>query len=161
VTEDVDEFGTLFEAHAGDAFRLALVVAGGERPLAEDAVAEAFAATLPRWRAGTVDDLGPYVRTAVVRQLTGVFRRRRTERAFLARPAAPVGAARFEDSVVASDALWSALRQLPPKQRAAVALFYLEDQPVDEVARMMGVSVGTAKAHMSRGRDRLRELLHD
>jgi DNA-directed RNA polymerase specialized sigma24 family protein len=40
-------------------------------------------------------------------------------------------------------------------------LFYLQDLPVDDVAEAMGTSTGTAKAHLSRGRDRLRELLDD
>ena len=33
--------------------------------------------------------------------------------------------------------------------------------PVEEVASAMGTSVGTAKAHLSRGRDRLRTLLEE
>jgi RNA polymerase sigma factor (sigma-70 family) len=153
-----DAYGSLFAVHQGAAFRLALVVAGGDRALAEDAVSEAFIRTLPRWQAGQVDDFGPYLRRAVVRQLLGTFRRRGYERGLTTVPAAGDDG-RFEDGVVTSQVLWAALRQLPPRQRAALALFYLQDQPLDEVARAMGTSVGTAKAHLSRGRDKLRELL--
>ena len=38
------------------------------------------------------------------------------------------------------------------QQRAAVALFYLEDRPVDEVAQLLGVSTSTAKQHLFRAR---------
>ena len=35
-------------------------------------------------------------------------------------------------------ALVAAIRSLPPQQRAVVALFYLEDRPMDEVADLIG-----------------------
>ena len=57
------------------------------------------------------------------------------------------------------DRLLQALATLPLKQRTAVVLFYYEDRPLEDVADVMGTTVGTAKAHLSRGRDRLRDLL--
>jgi RNA polymerase sigma-70 factor (ECF subfamily) len=52
-----------------------------------------------------------------------------------------------------------AVASLSAQQRAAVALFYLEDRPVDEVAQLLGVSTSTAKQHLHRARARLGELL--
>jgi RNA polymerase sigma factor (sigma-70 family) len=52
-----------------------------------------------------------------------------------------------------------AIGQLPASQRAAVALFYLEDRPVSEVAEVLGCSETTAKVHLYRARKRLAELL--
>ena len=52
-----------------------------------------------------------------------------------------------------------AVASLPAQQRAAVALFYLEDRPVDEVAHLLGVSASTAKQHLHRARIRLAEVL--
>jgi RNA polymerase sigma factor (sigma-70 family) len=52
-----------------------------------------------------------------------------------------------------------AIGQLPASQRAAVALFYLEDRPVSEVAQVLGCSETTAKVHLHRARKRLAELL--
>jgi len=54
-----------------------------------------------------------------------------------------------------------AVRQLPPSQRAAVSLFYLEDRPVTEVAEILSCSEVTAKVHLHRARKRLAELLAD
>lgn len=52
-----------------------------------------------------------------------------------------------------------AIRELPSSQRAAVALFYLEDRPVSEVAEILACSEMTAKVHLHRARKRLAELL--
>jgi RNA polymerase sigma-70 factor (ECF subfamily) len=48
------------------------------------------------------------------------------------------------------------LEGLPEKERSAIALFYLEDLSVQEVARAMGATKGTVKSWLSRGRGRLR-----
>ena len=55
--------------------------------------------------------------------------------------------------------LLAAVAALPPRQRAAVALYYLEDRPVDEIADLMEVSVSTVKQHLFQARGRLGELL--
>ena|SRR5947209_6244338 len=153
-----DSFEELFQTHKGYAYRLALLLCGGETATAEDAVSEAFAQVLPRWQAGGIDDFGAYVRRAVVNQVKRTFLRRglqrRSEALIALQPAYGP-----EDQVVRRQLLWGALRSLAPKQRTAVVLHYYEALPIDEVAYVMGTSVGTAKSHLSRGRDRLRELL--
>jgi RNA polymerase sigma factor (sigma-70 family) len=55
--------------------------------------------------------------------------------------------------------LWAAVRGLPPKQRAAVALRYAGDLPHREVAAVMGVSEEAARRSVSDGLKRLREVL--
>ena len=50
------------------------------------------------------------------------------------------------------------LGQLPPRQREAVFLRVVADLSEDEVARLMGCSVGSVKVHKKRGLDRLRAL---
>jgi RNA polymerase sigma-70 factor (sigma-E family) len=45
-----------------------------------------------------------------------------------------------------------ALKRLPRRQRAAVALAYLEDQSVTDIAEVLGCSVSAAKTHLARGR---------
>jgi RNA polymerase sigma factor (sigma-70 family) len=52
-----------------------------------------------------------------------------------------------------------AIGRLPASQRAAVALFYLEDRPVSEVAELLSCSETTAKVHLHRARKRLAEIL--
>jgi RNA polymerase sigma-70 factor (ECF subfamily) len=50
------------------------------------------------------------------------------------------------------------LQELSKDQREALALFYLRELSVEEIARALGAPVGTIKARLSRGRERLREL---
>ncbi|MDQ6617576.1 MAG: sigma-70 family RNA polymerase sigma factor [Actinomycetota bacterium] len=132
----------------------------GEPALAEDAVSDAFVAVYRPWREGRVVDFGPYLRTAVIRNIHGVFRRRLRERREERRwRVEPHPGAAFEADTAESDVLGRALAQLPTRQRAAVVLRYYEDLSEADTARLMGTSVGTVKAHASRGLARLRPLL--
>jgi RNA polymerase sigma factor (sigma-70 family) len=51
------------------------------------------------------------------------------------------------------------IRRLPGSQRAAIVLHYYEDRPVADVAAILGCSEPTARVHLHRGRERLRQLL--
>jgi RNA polymerase sigma factor (sigma-70 family) len=55
----------------------------------------------------------------------------------------------------------AALRGLSTRQRAAVALAYLEDMPVEEIASALGCAVSTAKTHLARGRETLQRAAAD
>lgn len=50
------------------------------------------------------------------------------------------------------------LRELPEKQRIALALFYLQELSVAEIAAIMHAPTGTVKAWLARGRTALRAL---
>ena len=47
---------------------------------------------------------------------------------------------------------WRSVRALPPRQAQAVALFYLEDFSVRDIAAVLDCSEGTVKTHLSRAR---------
>jgi len=53
------------------------------------------------------------------------------------------------------------LNILPPAQRAAVVLYDIEGLSYKEAAQVMGVSLGTMKSRLSRGRARLREYFFE
>jgi len=55
--------------------------------------------------------------------------------------------------------LRSAIRTLPPDQRAAIALFHFEEMSVAEVAVALDVPVGTVKTRLMHGRRKLRAAL--
>ena len=57
--------------------------------------------------------------------------------------------------------LWEAVCALPPDRRAAVTLFYYEDMPEREIAKVLGVPLGTVKSRLSRARKQLKEMLCD
>jgi RNA polymerase sigma factor (sigma-70 family) len=54
-----------------------------------------------------------------------------------------------------------ALRGLAPRYREALVLRYWMSLPEKEISRLMGVSPGTVKSHLSRGLDALRWLLEE
>lgn len=55
--------------------------------------------------------------------------------------------------------LYLALRTLPPKERSAITLFYLNGYNIKEIAAITEVSEDAVKKQLSRGRDKLREQL--
>ena len=58
-------------------------------------------------------------------------------------------------------AVIEALRTLPAGQREVLALHYLADQSVSDVAELLGVAEGTVKTRLMRGREALAALLSE
>src|SRR6185312_16919028 len=54
------------------------------------------------------------------------------------------------------DGLWSQVRELPPKQRTALALRYVADAGYDEIATVMGTSQDAARRNVHEALKRLR-----
>src|SRR4029077_8051506 len=52
-----------------------------------------------------------------------------------------------------------ALARLPNEQREIVLLVGLEGMTYEDVAQILGVPIGTVRSRLSRGRERLRELI--
>ena len=55
--------------------------------------------------------------------------------------------------------LWAATRRLPRRQQAVLVLRYYEDLSEAEIARVLGLPVGTVKTLARRGLARLRRSL--
>ncbi|MEU7852417.1 SigE family RNA polymerase sigma factor [Nonomuraea sp. NPDC049141] len=62
----------------------------------------------------------------------------------------------FETSVAERSALWVAVGDLPPRQRAVLVLRYFEDLTPQQVADALGCSEGSVKKQLSRALARLR-----
>jgi len=153
---DEDRFAELVAAEHDRALRLAVLLTG-DRTAAEDAVAEAFARTYERWRAGRVDAVGPYVRRAVVNQVKNQRRSIARLRTFEQRRGGDDrGATALGDRVADTDAVVRWLSRLPYRQRAALVLRFYEDCTEQEVAQALGCRPGTAKSLVSRGLAALR-----
>ncbi len=63
------------------------------------------------------------------------------------------------DAGYAYQDLYLALTTLPPKERSAIALFYLNDCSVKEIAKMTDTNEGAVKMQLTRGRDKLKSRL--
>nr|WP_091552673.1 sigma-70 family RNA polymerase sigma factor [Micromonospora pattaloongensis] len=129
----------------------------GDLGEAQEAVQEAFTRALaaPRRFAG-LDNPEAWLRRVAVNVARSRHRRRRVLDALLRRIGPPPVVA---DTAPEHLALLAALRRLPEGQRHALALHYLVDLPVEEVAQTLAVSVGTVKSRLSRGRQALALLL--
>jgi RNA polymerase sigma factor (sigma-70 family) len=58
-------------------------------------------------------------------------------------------------------ALWQAVRDLPPRMRAAIGLRYYLDLPVETVAEVLDVSPNTIKTQLKSALTHLRTALAD
>jgi RNA polymerase sigma-70 factor (ECF subfamily) len=126
---------------------------------AEDLAQEAFMAAHRDWeRIGLYDKPGAWVRRVVANLSVSAFRRRTAEAKALAR----IAFGREDplpDLAVGDAEFWAAIRALPRRQTQVVALYYLEDRSVVEVAEILDVTPGTVKRHLHDGRRALAKRL--
>ncbi|MCF0093746.1 RNA polymerase sigma factor [Micromonospora sp. MH99] len=149
------------EVYAGCYRRLVvqLYAVTGDLNEAQEAVQEAFTrALVSPGRFAGLENPEAWLRRVAVNWARSRYRRRRVLDGLLRRIGPPPAVA---DHCPEHLALLAALRALPEGQRHALALHYLVDLPVDEVAATLGVSAGTVKSRLSRGRHALAALLAD
>jgi RNA polymerase sigma-70 factor (ECF subfamily) len=152
------EAATTFEAEFDRLFGRAFAVARrltGDVAAAEDIAAEALARTYARWNKVSAFDYRDAWVARVATNLAIDAARRRKPQLVAAIASDP------SDSSVLRIALLDALARLPRRQREAVALRYLADLSVDDVAHSLGVSAGTVKQSVHRGLQSLRSQLGD
>ena len=152
VGDDQSEFTRFYET-SRDACLQAVIASVGDRALAEDMVAEAFARAWTSWRkvSQCAAPRGWVVRTALN---TGVswWRPRRREIPLVGYDAA--AATDLGEGV--EPAAIAALRRLPTRQREVIALRVFLDLDTNTTAEILGIAPGTVKAHLSRAVTALR-----
>jgi RNA polymerase sigma-70 factor, ECF subfamily len=136
----------------GDRLWRSLFAFSGDRDVASDAVAEAFAQALRRGAA--LRDPARWIWRAAFRIAGGELKRRRRSRS-----GAAIDEAGEEADVGAFVDLVRAFQRLSPSQRASVLLFHYAGYPVREVAAILGSTPAAVRVHLSTGRRRLRALL--
>jgi RNA polymerase sigma-70 factor (sigma-E family) len=125
---------------------------------ADDVAQEAMLSAYRHWhRVSEMDWPEAYVRRTCANLAVSHVRRGVVELRALARLAArrspPV---EIEEP---AGEFWSAVRALPPRQAQVVALHYVCDLSVAEVAATLELHVGTVKTHLSRAREQLAHAL--
>jgi RNA polymerase sigma-70 factor (ECF subfamily) len=148
VSTPAHDFDRIFREDGPGVWRTIYAFSGGRRDVAEEAVAEAFARAIAH--SGTIRNPLAWIYRTAFRVASAELKRER-------RPAPRSDQA--GEVIGDTGELMAALRKLSPMQRAAIVLRYEADLPVDEVAKRMGVASPTARVHLYRGRNRLRELL--
>lgn len=154
---DDDEFVCFAGEASARLHNLALALSGNSND-ADDLVQATLERLYRTWRTRTPDDPGAYARTVLVHTHISLRRRVRWRREIsTAHPEDWSGSA--EGATDTRLELQKALACLPPRQRHAVVLRYLEDLPIAEVASLMRCSEGNVKRCAYDGLVRLRQLL--
>ncbi len=155
VTEDFEAFyKRQYPLAVGLAYALA-----GKRHLAEEIAQEAFIAGYRRWeKISRYDKPEAWLRRVIVNRSTSVLRRGVTEVKAISRLRA--GMDHVRELEPDSAEVWDAVRALPRRQAQAIALFYLEDLSLEQIADVLECNPGTVKTHLRRGRERLGRSLH-
>lgn len=130
----------------------------GSRPAAEECLQEAYLRAWQRWDAiSKYERPDAWVRTVAWRLAVGRWRRARTALKHLTEPRAVETSSAEMDGDGA--AIMSALLRLSHVQRQAVVLHHVEELSVEEIANLLGTSIGTVKTRLRRGRTTLIQLL--
>jgi DNA-directed RNA polymerase specialized sigma24 family protein len=120
--------------------------------IGEELAQEAFIRAHRNWaRLATYDEPGAWVRRVVTNLSVSAIRRRMVEARALVR----LGLGErhcMTDSPGADPDFWEAVRSLPRRQAQVVALHYLEDLSVAQVAEILEMAPGTVKKHLFDGR---------
>jgi RNA polymerase sigma-70 factor, ECF subfamily len=133
-------------------------VLSGSRWVSEELAQEAFLAAHRNWtRIATYDEPGAWVRRVVTNLSVSVVRRRIVEARSLVRLGRE--RPREPDRQTRDAEFWDAVRSLPRRQSQVVALHYLEDLSVADVAEVLDMAPGTVKKHLHDGRRTLARRL--
>jgi len=150
----VTTFDDFVHARLSGLLRFGRALTGDEQRGA-DLVQDALVRALPRWDRIRSEDPEGYVRRVMVNRNISIWRSLRRERLTDTPPDEAMEDARPDQ------ALFCALRRLPPRQRTVIALRYLADQTEAQTAALMGCSVGTVKSQANAAMTTLRGLLAD
>jgi RNA polymerase sigma-70 factor, ECF subfamily len=147
-------FDDLFRREFTPITRTAYLVVG-DWEVAREIAQDAFVQALRNWpQVQRLERPGGWVRRVAIRD--AVRSRDRDAR----RRTLPVGPAPGSgDTTATAVDVRTALLTLPARQRAVIALYYLDDLPVGEIAALLDCSTGTVKTHLARGRHSLAALL--
>jgi RNA polymerase sigma factor (sigma-70 family) len=147
----------LYVAHAPAALRFAYYLSG-DREQARDLVQDAFVRVAGRFaHLRRPDVFEHYLRRTIFNLHTSRLRRLRLERAALAREAGRPEPGRTDSDPAERDEIWSALLELPARQRAAIVLRFYEDLSERESAEVVGCSARALNQLVARATATLRQ----
>jgi RNA polymerase sigma-70 factor (sigma-E family) len=131
-----------------------------DQHLAQDVVQEALLRAQQRWkRIAAMDNPFAYVKRMVTNEYLSWRRRRASRDVALSLSELDMISSPVTDPtrlIDERDAMLAAIAQLPRKRRAAIVLRYYEGYPDEEIAEVLGCTVGTVRGQISRALDTLR-----
>ena len=131
INGDMDAFGELMEKYERPALRAAWLISGNAAD-SEDIVQETFTACYLNRK--KLRDPAAF-KTWFYRILTNCIMKE-------------------EERI-----LYEAVEKLPPKQKTVLILYYYNDMPIREIARVCGVFEGTVKSRLFHAKEQLKQIL--
>lgn len=153
-----DDLTAFLEAHTDELLRFGFLLTRNDSDAA-DLVQDALVRVWSRRSGDAIDDLGAYIRAAMVRRHISLCRRDTRWRRVRHLLASVNHGPSADQGLAARDELTRALDELSPMQRAAFSLQLFEDLTVDDIAARLGCSPGSAKRHLFDARQRLAKTL--
>ena len=152
VVRSTPDFGAFYRREYAAVATLTMVLTRS-RSAAEDIAQDAFLRAHRDWKSvGNFDNPEGWVRRVATNLALSRFRRMRAEAKALMR--LQPGSATTQMSPEATE-FWAEVRKLPARQAQVVALHYVEDRSVDEVADLLEITPGSVKTHLHRARQTL------
>lgn len=158
----VRSFEDFYAAEYAGVVRLAVALTA-RMDVAEEVAQESFVAAYRRWsQVATLDDPAGWVRRVATNRCVSSGRRYVTELRLLVR-LRHQRTSWSEHEEVVDEELWAVVRSLPRRQAQVVALTFVEDRSVADIAALLGCGEETVRTHLRRGRQGVaRRLgLHD
>ncbi|WP_375478246.1 SigE family RNA polymerase sigma factor [uncultured Jatrophihabitans sp.] len=152
------QFAEFVRTHSAALLRTAYLLTG-DAVAAEELTQDTLARMAPKWRLVQEADLPlAYVRRALANAYADERRRSRRRPTESWHAVGDAAVARdFVGQMADRDALWASLRQLPPRQRAAIVLRYFDDLADDDIGHALACRPGTVRSLISRGLTAMRE----
>lgn len=162
VVRPADPLAELHRDHYRDLVRLANLLLG-DLARSEEIVQDAFVKLQLRWGGLRQIDRAPaYLRSVVLNGARSALRHGKVVDRYDSRRRVSPAPASPEATAVANaehDRIIAAMRQLPDRQRDALALRYYLELSQAEIAQAMGISNGSVKTHLHRALANLAALL--
>jgi RNA polymerase sigma-70 factor (sigma-E family) len=154
-SDDKEVFDAFVRARMPELLRFGHMLTGNP-DAAADLVQDALERTLNAWsRVQNRDDPEGYVRRTMVNRNVSIWRKRRREHLVDDVPDRP-----HHDDVEPFDSdLKQVISTLPPKQRTVLVLRFAEDMSEQQVAHLLGCSLGTVKSQTHKALQKVRNRL--
>ena len=159
LADNRDAFGRLVEAYQPRVRRFLLNLTMGDEMLTDDLAQETFIKAYVGIRGFKgLSSFGTWLYRIAYNEFYSHTRRHHEEHVEDIARLGDVSTA-ANDAIDASMTVQEAMARLSENERVAITLFYIEDQPLKQVAKIMRMPEGTVKSLVYRAKDKMRQFI--
>ena len=159
LADNRDAFGRLVEAYQPRVRRFLLNLTMGDEMLTDDLAQDTFVKAYVGIRSFKgLSSFGTWLYRIAYNEFYNHTRRHNEEHVEDIAAMGEVSTA-AGDAIEASMTVQEALTRLSDNERVAVTLFYIEDQPLKQVAKIMEMPEGSVKSLIHRGKSKMRQFI--